>query len=77
MKRVLSILLAACLCCGLLAGCGEKEEGEVEKTEFQTEDMEVDDALEAYSLSIPKVLVNNCVGNSVWRFMQSLEPLYL
>ncbi|MEZ3488437.1 MAG: hypothetical protein K1W22_18125 [Lachnospiraceae bacterium] len=25
MKRVLSMLLAACLCCGLLAGCGGKE----------------------------------------------------
>ena len=26
---------------------------------------------------IPKVLVNNCVGDFVWRFMQSLESLYL
>ena len=24
-----------------------------------------------------KVLVNNCVGDFVWRFMQSLESLYL
>jgi len=23
------------------------------------------------------VLVNNCVGDSVWRFMQPLKPLYL
>ncbi len=23
------------------------------------------------------VLVNNCVGDFVWRFMQSLESLYL
>ena len=30
-----------------------------------------------YGLEIFLVLVNNCVGNSVWRFMQSLEPLYL
>lgn len=54
MKKWLSAVLVMCLCCCMLAGCGEKEEGEVEKTEFQTEDMEVDDALEAYSLSIPK-----------------------
>ena len=25
----------------------------------------------------PLVLVNNCVGDFVWRFMQSLESLYL
>ena len=31
MKRVLSMLLAACLCCGLLAGCskGDRENDEV------------------------------------------------
>ena len=29
------------------------------------------------SVYIFKVLVNNCVGDFVWRFMQSLESLYL
>lgn len=31
MKRVLSMLLAVCLCCGLLAGCGKRDGGEKEK----------------------------------------------
>lgn len=54
MKKWLSVLLVMCLCCSMLVGCGGKEESEAEKTEFQTEDMEEDNALEAYSLSIPK-----------------------
>ena len=31
MKRVLSMLLAVCLCCGLLAGCGKRDGGEKEE----------------------------------------------
>lgn len=31
MKRVLSMLLAVCLCCGLFAGCGKRDGGEKEE----------------------------------------------
>ena len=30
-----------------------------------------------YGIFEEMVLVNNCVGDFVWRFMQSLESLYL
>lgn len=33
MKRMLSMLLAACLCCGLLAGCGGKEKNSGDTSE--------------------------------------------
>lgn len=44
MKKWLSVVLVACLCCGLLAGCDSKEKGSgnEEKTEVQAEDMEED-----------------------------------
>lgn len=31
MKKWLSVLLVMCLCCGMLVGCGGKEESEAEK----------------------------------------------
>ena len=35
MKRVLSILLAACLCCGFLIGCGKGgDEAEIKFIDF-------------------------------------------
>ncbi len=37
MKRVLSMLVAACLCCGLLAGCGGKEKDSGETSEKSEE----------------------------------------
>ena len=46
MKRVLSMLLAACLCCGLLAGCGgnsetEEKQKKKEKTKEYIEESQI------------------------------------
>ena len=41
MKRVLSVLLAAVLCVGMLTGCGEKKDaGEVESKKEEESEIE-------------------------------------
>lgn len=57
MKRVLSMLLAVCLCCGLLAGCGGKEKdsgGTSEKAEKSDKKEYVSDAEIANVFSDPE-----------------------
>lgn len=67
MKKLLSVLLAACLCCGMLAGCSGKqkdtsgentEEQKVEEEKTLTADFNSDTnqkkKLEDYSFEVPK-----------------------
>lgn len=50
MKKLLSVLLAVCMCCGLLVGCGEKK---VKTTDFDSETNKKVN-LKGYSFEIPK-----------------------
>ena len=43
MKRVLSVLLAAVLCVGMLTGCGEKKEGKEESKKAESAEKEESD----------------------------------
>lgn len=53
MKKWLSVVLVACLCCGLLAGCGSKAEGnQIEKVENEGTKKTV--SIQGYSFEIPE-----------------------
>lgn len=65
MKRILSVLLVVCMCCGLLVGCG----GSDEKEEFESQEKVNVSVDGVYDLSLPNewdYLGENTMGYSTY-----------